>query len=616
MRCGKTILLALLAGASAPAFSTESPAAAVPAIDNVRISPSGARILAVSAEGQRRVLVVTEVATGESVIAYRPAPKTQSLEGCEWVSGTRIVCTIFVYKASGPPWPRERIVRLVLVDHVGSNPRAIFPNPPRKPPKLAGVIPQPDVPPHAPKRSSVSRNPRPFMDLEHEVVDPMHGDPDRLLVAAARQATPYRTVYVVDAHTGDARRQVGWQSGIIFWHADQNGAVRAGTGWYEYGHGLPRMWGRAPNEPYIGPTAVLLGEEGWRRLDTAPLTGPHGEWPAEPPRVLGYSADSKHVYYQANVNAADRSAVWEASADTFAPSRRVVSDAARDVSARIISGRECGVLGFMHPLPGRPFTWLNGAFADDVHRASDQVAGQVVAVTSISADCDLVTLAATDHRSQRSFHLLERSTGLIRGLGEQYPAANGELTVRREVRWKTRDGTSLPMSVTTPSEGSSDSLLVLLHGSASDDSLAPLDLWPHYFASRGYTVAEPAFRGAMGFGNAIHLAGKRQYGQKMLDDIEDAVAWVANQQVLDPKRVCFLGRGRGGHFAVTAALSRRAARGTDERCAAFAAIDTRHTVRTRSGPFEPILCSNRIACGGWERWAAPQFIRRQRVKLS
>lgn len=269
MRCREAILVASLAGAYAPAFSSESPVATVPAIDNVRISPSGARILAVSAEGQRRVLVVTEVATGQSAIVYRPARKTQSLGACEWVSGTRIVCTIFVYKTSGPPWPRDRIVRLVLVNHDGSNPKAIFPNPPRKPPKLAGVVPQPDVPPDAPRRILLTGSPRLFLDLEHAVVDPMRGDPDRLLVAAAREATPYRTVYVVNVHTGDAKRQVGWQSGIVFWHTNQDGDVRAGTGWYEFGHGLPRMWGRAPNEPYIGPTAVLLGEEGWRRLDTA-----------------------------------------------------------------------------------------------------------------------------------------------------------------------------------------------------------------------------------------------------------------------------------------------------------------------------------------------------------
>lgn len=117
------ILAASLAGAFAPAFPSESPLVTVPAIDNVRISPSGDRILAVSTEGQRRVLVVTDVATGQAAIAYRPAPKAQSLHTCEWVSDIRIVCSIFVYPAPGPPWPRERIVRLILVGHDGSNER-------------------------------------------------------------------------------------------------------------------------------------------------------------------------------------------------------------------------------------------------------------------------------------------------------------------------------------------------------------------------------------------------------------------------------------------------------------------------------------------------------------
>ena len=609
VRFRATILVASLAGAFAPAFPSELPAVTVPAIDNVRISPSGDRILAVSAEGQRRVLVVTDVATGQRAIAYRADPRTQSLDTCEWVSDTRIVCTIFVYPAPGPPWPRERIVRLVLMDHDGSNRKAIFPNPPRRPPKLAGVVPQPDVAPHAPGRAPAVR---PYLDLEHALVDPLPGDPDALLVAAAREATPYRTVYRVNAHTARAKRSVGWQGGIVFWHTDQAGVVRAGTGWYEFGHGLPRMWGRAPNEPYIGPTGVLVGDGGWHRLDAARLMGSIGEWHATTTRVLGYSADGTRVYYQANVDGADRSALWEAGANTYAPLRRVVFDATRDVSAGIVAGQACGVLGFMHPLPGRPFTWLDATFGNDIERASGRVAGDVVAVTSMSADCRLVTLASTDHRSRRSFHLLDRSTGLIRGLGEQYPTANGELTARRDLLWTTRDGLSLPMAVTTPSSGPSDALLVLLHGAAPDDSLAPLDLWPHYFASQGYTVAEPAFRGMMGFGKAIHLAGMRQYGRKLRDDIEDAVGWLADRQALDRERVCFLGRGRGGHLAAFAALSLRTAETTDERCAAaLAVMDVRDTVRAYDNPFEPILCSNRFACGGWERWASPQFITRK-----
>ena len=555
------------------------------------------------------MLVVTDVATGQTAIAYRPAPKAQSLDTCEWVSDTRIVCSIFVYPAPGPPWPRERIVRLILVGHDGSERQAIFPNPPRRPPKLAGVVPQPNVPPHAPSRTPAVR---PYLDLEHALVDPLIDDPDVLLVAAAREATPYRTVYRVNAHTGRAKRSIGWQGGIVFWHTDQAGVVRAGTGWYEFGRGLPRMWGRAPNEPYIGPTGVLLGEDGWRRLDTAPLTGSMDEWHAATPRVLGYSADSRHAYYQANVDGADRSAVWEASADTFAPLRRVAFDATRDVSARIVAGEACGVLGFMHPLPGRPFSWLDAAFGQDIDRASGLVAGDVVAVTSLTADCRLVTLASTDHRSRRSFHLLDRSTGLIRGLGEQYPTAKGELTARRDLLWTTRDGLPLPMAVTTPSTGPSDALLVLVRGSAPDDSLAPLDLWPHYFASLGYTVAEPALRGTMGFGKAIHLAGMRQYGRKLRDDVEDAVSWLAERHGLDRKRVCFLGRGRGGHLAVAAALSFGAVETTDERCAAaLAVMDSRDTVRAHDNPFEPILCNNRFACGGWERWAHPHFILRK-----
>lgn len=370
MRVG-LVLVAALAGAKAPALPLPATTVTVPAFEHVRISPSGDRLAAIATHGQHRVLVVTDTATGQSTPAFRPSLETQSLDGCEWVSNGRIVCTIFVYSEPGPPWPRERIARLVVVGHDGSEPLSIFPRPPRQPPKLAGVVPQPDL--MVQSGLSSRPTPRPFLDLEHYVVDPLPDDPDHLLVAAAREASPYRTVYRVNVHSGKSKRLVGWQSGIVFWHTDQQGRVRAGTGWYEFGSGLPRMWGRSPEEPFLGPTGVTATDGDWHRIELASLSWGITDRHLTIPRVLAFSSDASRVYLQAAVNGADRIAVWEAAADTFEPLRQVVADDTWDVSAKSVAGRDCGIVGFMHAFPERRFTWLDAAFGADVERAGDHL---------------------------------------------------------------------------------------------------------------------------------------------------------------------------------------------------------------------------------------------------
>ena len=47
------------------------------------------------------------------------------------------------------------------------------------------------------------------------------------------------------------------------------------------------------------------------------------------------------------------------------------------------------------------------------------------------------------------------------------------------------------------------------------------------FASRGYAVFQPNYRGTLGYGEAFRRAADGQYGRKMQTDISDGVAALA-----------------------------------------------------------------------------------------
>lgn len=591
-------LVAVVVATSLAAGGSPAPEnyGAAPAVDRVRISPGGDRVVAVVSGEGRSGAAVADVATGKLTVVLQPDRRTQLLDACDWASNDRVVCSMFVFRRTrdGPPYPRRRLVRLVAVDHDGGELLALLDRPPARTPRMGGVYSVADIP---------------FFDMEHVVVDHLPADPRHVLVAAPREATPYTTVYRVDVRTGAHVPIVGWQPGISFWSTDREGRVRVGTGQYEYGPG------RYIDEPWKGPTAVAADAAGrLLRVDVAELSGRIGTKEIVGPRVLGFSDDGARAYYEGRVRGADRAALWEAEVETLRPLRRIAAHPVRDVRAAVVAGRDCGVVGFAHPLPGRPFTWLDAGFGRDVEAAAARLVGEVVAVPSMSADCRRLVLVATDWRTRRSFHLLDRADGTVRSLGEQYPAiADGHLSERRSVRYRTRDGLDLPMVLTLPMSAAPrpPPVVVLLTYEEAADGVASLDTWPHFFARRGYAVAQPAVRGAKGYGTEFHVAGLHRRAAKLQEDVEDALAQLAVEGLGDPTRVCFAGRGRSGHLALVAASTDRPDSPAGRRCAAaFAALEVRSTRRGHHNPFDADLC-NFFPCGDWMRWAAHDVIRKR-----
>jgi len=70
------------------------------------------------------------------------------------------------------------------------------------------------------------------------------------------------------------------------------------------------------------------------------------------------------------------------------------------------------------------------------------------------------------------------------------------------------------------------------------------------FASRGYAVFQPNFRGSTGYGEGFVHAGNGEWGRKMQTDISDGLAELVRQGIVDPARVCIVGANYGGYAAL------------------------------------------------------------------
>lgn len=93
-------------------------------------------------------------------------------------------------------------------------------------------------------------------------------------------------------------------------------------------------------------------------------------------------------------------------------------------------------------------------------------------------------------------------------------------------------------------------LVMLPHGGPHSQDTARFHYWAQAFASRGYAVFQPNFRGSTNRDQAFTRAGYGEWGKKMQTDVSDGLAALAEKGIIDPARACIVGASYGGYAAL------------------------------------------------------------------
>jgi dipeptidyl aminopeptidase/acylaminoacyl peptidase len=138
-------------------------------------------------------------------------------------------------------------------------------------------------------------------------------------------------------------------------------------------------------------------------------------------------------------------------------------------------------------------------------------------------------------------------------VGAPYPMVkSADVGPVQMVDYRASDGLALRGVLTLPpgKQPKALPLVVLPHGGPAARDYPGFDWWAQAFASRGYAVFQPNFRGSAGYGIQFRNAGMGEWGRKMQTDISDGVADLAKRGIVDPKRACIVGASYGGYAAL------------------------------------------------------------------
>ncbi len=138
-------------------------------------------------------------------------------------------------------------------------------------------------------------------------------------------------------------------------------------------------------------------------------------------------------------------------------------------------------------------------------------------------------------------------------LGYAYPDVQPtDVGPIKMVNWKAADGLQISGVLSLPAGRTAKNLpvVVMPHGGPEERDYPVFDWWAQAFVAQGYAVFQPNFRGSSDYGKAFRNAGFGQWGRKMQTDISDGLADLAKQGIVDPKRACIVGGSYGGYAAL------------------------------------------------------------------
>ncbi len=247
---------------------------------------------------------------------------------------------------------------------------------------------------------------------------------------------------------------------------------------------------------------------------------------------------------------------FEAPLDGSAPAKEVFADA--DLDRLFIDKASGRLLGYRDDGKNTRRVLFNPAHQDAVTKLEKTFAGLRITIVDWTPDFNRMVVRTNGNGDSGTWYLIDIAEASAKDLGKERPAIPAaKVGLITSVQYKAADGLDLDGVLTLPPGTKMDKLaekplpiIVLPHGGPNARDEPNFDWWAQAFASRGYTVFQPNFRGSTDRGAAFQAAGKGEWGGKMLSDMSDGLAVLASAGYVDADRACIMGGSYGGYAAL------------------------------------------------------------------
>lgn len=276
-----------------------------------------------------------------------------------------------------------------------------------------------------------------------------------------------------------------------------------------------------------------------------------GEDPLNRVSMLGFGPDGSSIIYQA----------YEAASDEYV---ETLVDPQGNASAPpwqtpdVAEFFEDPLTGILLGVQGTDTQYRMGneamnAQLQSVFDSFGSLASKDVEIDNFTPDMSAMIIKTSGNYDSGTWFRVEAASGARSIVGLERPAIQGQIIGQvSRFEYTAADGLEMDGVLTLPPGRTPENLPVVLlpHGGPAAYDAVAFDWWAQSFASRGYAVFQPNFRGSTGRGAAFENAGAGEWGRKMQTDISDGLAALAEAGIVDPARACIAGASYGGYAAL------------------------------------------------------------------
>jgi dipeptidyl aminopeptidase/acylaminoacyl peptidase len=280
--------------------------------------------------------------------------------------------------------------------------------------------------------------------------------------------------------------------------------------------------------------------------------------------MISYPEEGSSVVYALATNGEDKRALWTYDIDKKIFLEKVYADNEADISGPVYhydSFNYPGELIGIRTSKAKPKNIYFGSALADQAKAAKQQIEKVIPnsylsyISAISKDSNSMIIYNVGPKDPGSYYLL--TEGELKFIGSKRPSFKAEdLADVKYLKYKSRDGRTIPAYVTIPKGKGPYPLIVMPHGGPFVSETIVWDTWSQLLASYGYMVIQPQYRGSTGYGIDHYTSAfvdGGQGGYKMQDDKDDGVKFLIDNGLVDKDRVAMFGWSYGGYAALVAA---------------------------------------------------------------
>jgi len=489
--------------------------------DNFRelhVSPKGTYIALAVPDRDKTVLIVIKPGESKALLRMEPRGKRTHVVNVAWVNDERLIYTVWVRDALDEGVPLISETWAINAD--GSKEMLLS--------NYSFLVRQ-DV---AARTSRDNRE-----DFTLSLVDSLQDDDDNVIVSVSRPSTDYTTVERMNVNTSSRLMLSRAPIKNAEFFTDNAGIVRFASGFDT--NRLQKLYYRKSNDA----DWVLINDEAKTEKKAKPL---------------GFSADNDTAYLSWDERAGPDSVVgYDTKTGEF---KTLIRDALADPDSIITPIGKRHVIGVIFSGAIPRYEYFDPESADaKAHRALQRAfPGQLVIPATQATDKNEVPIFVYGDREPGGFYAINLTTRSVAPM--MFSAdwqAPERLSPLRHVLFTARDGRKIPGWLTLPSgtEGKNLPMVIYPHGGP----FGVKDEWGYdstvqMLASHGYAVLQVNFRGSSGYGRDHELAGYKQWGLKMQDDLTDATRWAIEQGIADKQRICIYGASYGAYAALMGAI--------------------------------------------------------------